>query len=129
MPIILVLEEYTVTEGDNITCTVTGYPVPDIVWLKNDGSVVDENRQVNGSVMATGVGNVSSVNVSMIVGRNDGGVYKCSANNSVGNNTSTINIIVQCKFSVRLFIMMMWLLFHSNTNHNHNGDRTFANSY
>ena len=97
MPTIIVLEEYTVTEGDSITCTATGYPVPDIVWLNNDGSIVDENRQVNGSVIATGVGNVSSVNVSMIIRRNDGGVYKCVAKNSVGNNANTINITVHCK--------------------------------
>ena len=90
-------QAFNVAEGDNITCTATGYPVPDVVWLKNDGSVVDKSRLVTGSVLATGVGNVSSVNVSMTVRRNDGGVYKCATNNSVGNNASTINITVHCK--------------------------------
>ena len=101
MALVITMQEveqaFDVIDGDSITCTATGYPEPDIVWLNNDGSVVDENRQVTGSVMATGVGNVSSVNVSMIVGRSDSGVYKCVANNSVGNNTNTINITVHCK--------------------------------
>ena len=85
-------QAYTVTEGDNITCTATGYPVPDIVWLNNDESVVDNKRLVTGSVVATGDGNISSVSVSMIVRRNDDGIYKCIAKNSVGNDTRTINI-------------------------------------
>ena len=99
-PVITIQEieqTFNVTEGDSITCTATGYPVPDIVWLNNDGSVVDKSRLVTGSVMATGVGNVSSLSVSMIVGRSDSGVYKCLATNSVGNNTNTINITVHCK--------------------------------
>ena len=97
IPIITILEEYTVTEGDNITCTATGYPEPDIVWLNHDGSVVDKNRLVTDSEITTGVDNLVKVNVSMTVRRNDGGVYKCVANNSVGNNTSIINITVNCK--------------------------------
>ena len=99
-PVITIQEieqAFNVTEGDSITCTATGYPVPDIVWLNNDGSVVDKSRLVTGSVMATGVGNVYSLSVSMIVGRSDSGVYKCLATNSVGNNTNTINITVNCK--------------------------------
>ena len=91
-------QAYDFTEGDNITCNATGYPPPDIVWLNNNGSVVDENRLVLNSVMATGVGNVSSRIVSMIVRRGDSGVYKCVANNSIGNDTSAISITVKCKF-------------------------------
>ena len=94
-------QAFNVTEGDNITCTATGYPEPDIVWLNNDGSVVDKSRVVTGSVMAADVGNVSSVSVSMIVGRTDSGVYKCLATNSVGNDASTISIVtIQCKLSI-----------------------------
>ena len=94
---------FIVEEGDNITCTATGYPVPDIVWLNNDESVVDENRLINDSVMATVTDNLFSVSVSMIVTRNDTGVYTCVANNSVGNDTNTITIIVPCKLLLKLF--------------------------
>ena len=97
-PIIITPEtKQVVTEGDNITCTATGYPVPDIVWLGNDGSEVDKNRLITDSAIATGVGNLYNVSVSMTVGRNDTGVYKCIANNSIGNDTRTINITVNCK--------------------------------
>ena len=90
-------QAYNITEGGNITCTATGYPVPDIVWL-NNGSVVDKNRLVPISIMATGVSNVSSMSVSMVVRRDDGGVYTCVANNFLGYDSSTVNITVQCKF-------------------------------
>ena len=87
---------YNISDGDSITCTATGYPVPDIVWLNNDGSVVDKNRLVP-SIMATGAGNTSSMSVSMIVRRGDSGVYTCQASNFLGNDSSTINITVQRK--------------------------------
>ena len=98
IPVITVSEqELNITEGDIITCTATGYPVPIIVWLNNDGSKVDKNRINTDSTMATGVGNLTNVSVSMTIGRNDTGVYTCIANNSIGNDTRTINITVNCK--------------------------------
>ena len=98
IPVITASEqEFSITEGDIITCTATGYPVPDIVWLNNDGSVVDKNRINTDSAMATGVGNLYNVSVSMTIGRNDAGVYTCIANNSIGNDTRTTNITVNCK--------------------------------
>ena len=98
IPVITASEqEFNITEGDIITCTATGYPVPDIVWQNNDGSEVDNNRVKTDSAMATGVGNLYNVSVSMIIGRNDTGVYTCIANNSIGNDTRTINITVNCK--------------------------------
>ena len=45
----------------------------------------------------TGYGNVS-VNLTITnASREDTGVYMCSANNSVGSDTKSINITVQCK--------------------------------
>ena len=89
---------YNITEGDtSITCTATGYPVSDILWLNNDGSEVDKNRVKTNSAMATGVGNLYNVSVSMTIGRSDAGVYTCIANNSIGNDTHTTNITVNCK--------------------------------
>ena len=84
---------YTVIEDGNITCTTTGYPIPDVVWLNNNGSVV--NRQIFSSAKATGDGNLFSVSALMFIRRNDTGVYTCVANNSVG--ITTINITVMCK--------------------------------
>ena len=96
-PVIIALDEeaYKLTEGDDIACTATGYPAPDIVWLYNDGSVVDKNRIKTDAAMATGVGNLISVSVSMTIGRP--GIYVCAANNSIGNDNRTINIFVHCE--------------------------------
>ena len=99
-------QSYTLTENSNITCTATGYPVPDIVWLNNyDGSVVNASRliTVTDSVTTADIGNLSSVSVSLLVTRNDAGVYTCVANNSVGNDTITIT--VQCKLLLKLFLL------------------------
>ena len=98
-------QEFNITEGSNgsITCTATGYPVPTVVWQNSDGSSLSNNRLVSGSpvVSSTGVGNVSSVSVElMVIGamRVDSGMYRCSANNSVSSTTRNITITVHCKY-------------------------------
>ena len=99
-------QQFNITEGNNllITCTATGYPVPTVVWQNSDGSSLSNNRLVSGSpvnISYTGVGNVTSVSVElMVIGamRVDTGMYRCSANNSVSSTTRNINIIVRCKF-------------------------------
>ena len=99
-------EEFIITEGSSgsITCTATGYAVPTIVWQNSDGSSLSNNRLVSGSpvnISSTGVGNVSSVSVElMVLGamRVDSGMYRCSANNSVSSTTRNITILVQGKY-------------------------------
>ena len=81
---------YNITENGSITCTATGYPPPNIEWQNSDGSVVDKNRTK--TQMATGVGNLFNVSVSMTIGRNDAGVYTCTANNSIGYDKWNISI-------------------------------------
>ena len=98
-------QQFNVTEGSNvsITCTATGYPVPTVVWQNSDGSSLSNNRLVSGSpvnISSTGIGNVTSVSVELIVKgarRVDTGMYRCSANNSVNTTTRNISITVQCK--------------------------------
>ena len=97
-------QQLSVTERSDgsITCTATGYPVPIVVWQNSDGSSLNNNRLVSGSpvISSTGVGNVSSVSVElMVIGamRVDTGMYTCSANNSASNTARIINITVQCK--------------------------------
>ena len=96
--------QFNITEGSNgsITCTATSYPVSTVVWQNSDGSSLSNNRLVSGSPMSmpTGVGNMTSVSVElMVIGamRLDTGMYRCSANNSVGSTTRNISITVQCK--------------------------------
>ena len=99
--------QLTIAEGSNgsITCTATGYPVPTVEWENSDGSSLNNNRLVSGSpvISSTGVGNMSSVSVElMVIGalRVDSGIYRCSANNSVGSTIRNINIITLCKYCV-----------------------------
>ena len=110
-------EEFNVTEGSSrsITCTATGYPVPTVVWQNSDGSSLSNNRLISGSpvISSTGVGNVSSVSVElMVIGamRIDSGIYRCSANNSVSNTTRNITITVQCKCIQHLLLVQLWYL-------------------
>ena len=97
IPIIAIQEEYTVTEGGSITCEATGYPVPVIVWLNNDGSKVNDSSLVTGSAVATGIGNLLSMSVSVIVRRSDEGVYTCVASNPLGSDNSSVTVKCKCK--------------------------------
>ena len=97
-------QQFNITEGRNgsITCTAIGYPVSAVVWQNSDGSSLRNNRLVSGSpvISSTGVGNVTSVSVELMVIRAvrvDTGMYRCSANNSVSSTTRHITITVQCK--------------------------------
>ena len=97
-------QELIIIEGNNgsITCTATGHPAPTVEWQNSDGSSLSNDRLVSGSpvISSTGVGNVSSVSVElMVIGamRVDSGMYRCSANNSVNSTTTSIIITVQCK--------------------------------
>ena len=100
-------QQFNITEGSNVsvTCSATGYPIPTVVWQNSDGSSLSNNRLVSGSpvISSTGVGNVSSVSVElMVIGamRVDSGMYRCSANNIVNSNTRDITITVQCKYII-----------------------------
>ena len=99
-------QQFNITKGSNgsITCTATGYPVPTVVCQNSDGSSLSNNRLVSGSpvnISSTGVGNVTSVSVElMVIGamRVDTGMYRCSANNSIGSDVAVnIILIIQCK--------------------------------
>ena len=97
-------QQFNITEGSNgsITCTATGYPVATVVWQNSDGSSYSNIRLVSGSpvISSTGVGNVSSVSVELMVIaalRVDTGMYRCSANNSINSTIRDISITVQCK--------------------------------
>ena len=79
------------TEGDNIICTATGYPAPDIVWQNSDGS--NSSRFITRSL----INKISTVNITLTVRKSDVGVYKCIAHNSAGESVHTINITVQGK--------------------------------
>ena len=106
-------QQFNITEGNNgsITCTATGYPELTVVWLNSDGSNLSNDRLVSGSpvISSTGVGNVTSVSVELMVieaMRVDTGIYRCSANSTINNITTTRNITIniQCKHLHSLYV-------------------------
>ena len=104
------LSNSVVKEGNTtiITCEALGYPPPTIVWSRTNGTSSDR-VSVNDSVsVPTGYGNVTRVSVNLTIinaSREDTGMYTCFANNSVGSDTKSLNITVQCKL---LIIIRYW---------------------
>ncbi|XP_078352640.1 hemicentin-1-like isoform X3 [Oculina patagonica] len=87
------------TEGENVTlsCNADGNPVPGISWIKN-GDPVDtkENPRIRFS-------DDKKLLIITNVNRTDSGEYRCVANNSLGNDTSsvaTLDIQYQPKITV-----------------------------
>ena len=107
-------QEFNITEGSDgsITCTATGYPPPTVVWQ----NIYSNDRLMSGTPMIspTGVGNVTSVSVELMVTvamRVDTGMYMCSAENSVGNDTDvtvTVTILIQCECQDTQLVIFSW---------------------
>ena len=86
-----VRERNTIT----ITCEAFGYPPPTVVWNRINERTFSDRVSVSDSV-STGYG--VSVNLTIAnTSREDTGVYTCSANNSIGSDSSNVSITVQCK--------------------------------
>ena len=106
-------QQFSITERQNgsIACTATGYPVPTVVWQNSDGSSLSNNRLASGSpvISPTGVGNVTSVSVELMVIRAmrvDTGMYRCSANNSIGSDAAVnISLTIQCKCLMYIYML------------------------
>ena len=82
-----------------ITCEALGYPPPTVVWNRINGILSDRVSVSDSVSVPTGYGNVTRVSVNLIItnaSREDTGVYTCSANNSIGSDSSNVNITVQC---------------------------------
>ena len=99
------LNNTLVREGNTttITCEASGYPPPIVVWNRIDGNLSDRVSVSDSVSVPTGNGNVTRVSVNLTITnayREDTGVYTCSANNSIGSDSRSINVTIQCKFLV-----------------------------
>ena len=97
----IIREENTTT----ITCEALGYPPPAIIWSRTNRTLSDRISVSDSVNVPTGYGNVARVSVNLTItnaSREDTGVYMCSANNSVGSDTKSINITVQCKLRIKV---------------------------
>ena len=94
-----------IEEGNDvtITCETKGNPLPTVRW-----DITDEIGVVIGdSVSHTGNRNETIIRRNLTIpniSREHTGVYTCSANNSVGSDSNSICITVQCKFVLAYFL-------------------------
>ena len=99
----VLIERNTIT----ITCEAIGYPPPTVQWDKIDETLSNRVSVSDSINVPTVYGNVTRVSVNLTItntSREDTGVYKCSANNSVGEDIVNASITVQCKFCDILFL-------------------------
>ena len=92
----IIREENTNT----ITCEAFAYPPPTVVWNRINGILSDRVSVSDSVSVPTGYGNVTRVSVNLTItnaSREDTGVYTCSANNSIGSDSSNVSITVQCE--------------------------------
>ena len=108
-----------IEEGNDvtITCETKGNPLPTVRWDITDeiGVVIGDN------VNHTGNRNEKIIRRNLTISnilREHTGVYTCSANNSVGSDSNSICITVQCKFVLAYFSKIkMCFVFSSTTNY------------
>ena len=102
---------YTICREGNtttITCEAFGYPPPTVVWNRINGILSDRVSVSDSVSVPTGYGNVKRVSINLTLtnaSREDTGVYTCSANNSIGSDSSNVSITVQCKLFTVMHIV------------------------
>lgn len=89
-------EEQTIQPGPSVSlkCVASGNPLPQIVW-RLDGAPIPENHRIRSGDYVTKDGFVVSfVNVSNVK-TEDGGDYRCTANNGVGevSHEARVNVM------------------------------------
>ena len=102
------INDTIVREGNTttITCEAFGYPPPTVVWNRINGILSDRVSVSDSVSVPTGYGNVTRVSVYLTItnaSREDTGVYTCSANNSIGSDSSNVSITVQCEFIISIY--------------------------
>ena len=91
-----------IREGNatTITCEAFSYPPSTVVWNRVDGILSDRVSMSDNVVVSTGNGNITRVSVNLTItnaSREDTAVYTCSANNTIGSDSTNVSITVQCK--------------------------------
>ena len=90
-------------EGNDTTVTCEamsiGDPPPTVMWSRTDGAFSDRVSVSDSISVPTGIGNTSRTVVNLTITnptREDTGVYRCFANNSMGNDSKDSRIVIQC---------------------------------
>ena len=117
------MNDTIIREGNTttITCEAFGYPPPTVVWNRINGILSDRVSVSDSVSVRTGYGNVTRVSVNLTItnaSREDTGVYTCSANNSIGSDSSNVSITVQCKLLVWFYLQLsIRILYFSSPRH------------
>ncbi|CAH1793749.1 unnamed protein product [Owenia fusiformis] len=76
-----------VRQGENVTleCIGSGEPMPDVQWTRFDKFLTNESSLLLQNV-----------------GKDEAGQYECFVNNSIGNNTGHINLIIEFKPAIHI---------------------------
>ena len=112
------ISDTIVREGNitTIACEAFGYPLPTVVWNRVNGILSDRVSVSDSVSVPTGYGNVTRVSVNLTItnaSREDTGVYTCSANNSIGSDSSNVSITVQCKIDNLLMFFCNQIVIHT----------------
>jgi hypothetical protein len=70
-----------------LTCNIDGVPTPSATWIQN------RTIELNNSATITLENGVSTLHIEEL-GRDDGGLYTCGFNNSVGTVNFTVTTIL-----------------------------------
>ena len=98
---------YTTNEMTPVTlqCTATGNPSPNITWYRNGSSLLPSSDpritvgSPNQQLLSSGLYQVVQTLTINNTADSDSGSYSCVGNNTVGMDTSTFDLTVQCKWS------------------------------
>lgn len=95
------LKPVVAREGEKCTlvAVVTGFPAPNILWVK-DGKELETSEQNDIKFdRFTGVCALTIQSAGVV----DSGMYSCRASNKAGRSTSTANVVIVRKFFILLF--------------------------
>lgn len=109
-PVIHSPQNYTVTEGSDVVITfdLLGHPSPDTLQYFVDGISLDLTENDGGdssnriSLLADRPGSLRIRDVK----RTDSGVYSLLARNSVGESTTSTQLIVLCRYSLLVYLQL-----------------------
>ena len=90
----IVSSSNTVTEGDtyNLSCEVSGYPMPTVTWIKESN-----DQRSDGNIL-----NFTNIK------RSDSGDYRCEAENRCGKEVKNASINVFCKYSINCMCSVVY---------------------
>ena len=85
-----------VSKGGNIvlTCTINGWPIPGVTWLK-DGTRIKQSYVISNKTVGRTIESILSIKNATL---DDAGNFTCKAENVFGMRASDQNLHVYCEY-------------------------------